>query len=338
MAQGPINAVLLDRLLTQHEMVTIHALAGELNQPIDRVLLDIERLVQAGCLLQRHPQQGVMLQCSGLAVWADYLKWADRNSQFSRTYEVYGKIGSTQDAARRLIEGQRCQADGAIVAADCQDAGRGRLGRSWFAPAGTGVLFSRCCVQSGRTTIPPTDGLVLAASVAIAAAVEQVTDGLSVAIKWPNDILVGGRKLGGILVECFSPRRPTSPDAPSGRAVESRAAVIGIGINVDLGPEQIPAQLRLPMTSLSMCGQRIDRLAVLSESIRQLDAALAMGPDELLEQWRRRSPIMSQRVRLQSSGRYIEGQVIDLDPNDGLIVRTDVGSIVHLPSATTTYV
>lgn len=126
MAQGPINAVLLDRLLTQHEMVTIHALAGELNQPIDRVLLDIERLVQAGCLLQRHPQQGVILQCSGLAVWADYLKWADRNSQFSRTYEVYGRIGSTQDAARRLIEGTEfCWRE---QATECQ-VGRPGLGR-----------------------------------------------------------------------------------------------------------------------------------------------------------------------------------------------------------------
>jgi len=324
-------------------MVTVDALACELGQSLGQVLSHLEGLVDAGCLIQRHPHEGVRLERSGLSVWADYLHWVDRERHLPTTYEVYARIGSTQDAARRLIESKGHRADGAVVAADFQDAGRGRLGRRWLAPAGTAVLFSRCCVGPPGAAIPSTDRLVLAASVAVATAVERVAapSGLDVTIKWPNDILAGDRKLAGILVERFRPRRPPTPDhlpvATLDLPVQAQAAVIGIGINVGLTPKLLPPELRERVTSLAMCNRHVDRLAILTESIWQLDAALATDAGELLRQWRRRSPIVNQRVRLKNSGRSIEGQVIDLDPSDGLIVRSDLGSIVHLPAATTTY-
>ena len=143
--------------------------------------------------------------------------------------------------------------------------------------------------------------------------------------------MIDNRKLAGILVETFAV--PSLPDKV--------AAAIGVGINVDIDPGQLPADppgLADRLISLSAVRNApVDRLLVLSEAIGCMDDALSqtdVGP--LLETWRRRCPLLSQWVRLRSDGVTIQGQVIDLDPSAGLIVRTDTGTVVHLPAATTT--
>ena len=119
-------------------------------------------------------------------------------------------------------------------------------------------------------------------------------------------------------------------------------AIIGVGLNVSLLPDQLPDDpndptLRERITSLAMLNIHADRLAVLGRLVGEVDHALDRAdPDDLLKSWRSRSTLIGQHVSLQSDGRRYTGEVADLDPNLGLILRTSNGSMAHLPAATTT--
>jgi BirA family biotin operon repressor/biotin-[acetyl-CoA-carboxylase] ligase len=296
---------LLDRLLREPGMHTIESLSLALRLARADVSGQLQRLREAGCVLDEHPQQGVRLVHSGLATWADYIE-----SRRPRRIEVYRSTASTQDVARRWVESGGDALDGATVVADVQTAGRGRLGRAWVAQPGDALLLSYVSAAGSLNH----DQLTSATAVALAEAIEAVGPTLSVRIKWPNDLLVDGRKLAGILVE------------------RSRgAAIIGIGVNVAATPGQ-----HTDAACLRGLGVTADRLTLLDETLRRLDAALtgAAGGDHVAA-WRARCLGFSGPVRLQSDGRIVEGEVLDVDPAQGLLMRTRDGAIVHLPAATT---
>ncbi|HEV2413249.1 MAG TPA: biotin--[acetyl-CoA-carboxylase] ligase [Candidatus Dormibacteraeota bacterium] len=190
-----------------------------------------------------------------------------------------GSVTSTQDAARNLPIGS-------IVMADHQTAGRGRLERRWESPAGTALLVS--------FVLAPHRLLSLAAGVAAAEAC-----GPKVRLKWPNDLLLDGRKLGGILVEATAQR-----------------AVCGIGINLTWAPE-----------GAAMLGEpRDDVLARLRSKIDQWTVA---ADESILDRWRELSATLGRHVRIDGA----EGLAEDLGPNGELIVdgRPYVaGSVTHL--------
>lgn len=290
---------------------------------------ELDRLRDAGCELDTNPQHGVRLLRAGLGCWADYLQAL---ADAPRIVEVYRQTISTQDSARRLVESRAASANGALVIAEEQTAGRGRLGRRWIAPAETALTFSRIC----RTAVPDDEQainrLTFATSVAIAQTLDHwlVPRGLRSMIKWPNDILVGGKKIAGILVEVMH------------HSEAGHFAIIGVGLNIGLLADQLPDDpndptLRDRITSLAMLDIHADRLAVLARLVSEMDHALEQtGPDDLLARWRSRSTLIGQHVRLQFDGRRYDGEVADLDPNLGLILRTSNGAMVHLPAATTT--
>lgn len=317
-----IHAPLLDALLTAGQPMTLDALARTAKLKVVAVQAELDRLVAAGCELETHPQHGVELARSGLSAWSDYLAWRFPR----RRVEVYRSVASTQDAVRRLVDQHGRSADGALVVADEQTEGRGRLGRRWVAPPGACAMFSTAWVGSGQRG--EGDRLTFASSVAVARAVETCTSprSLQARIKWPNDVVVDGRKIAGILVESFN--------TPGGCAY-----VIGIGINVDLDPlalTDVDADLPQRVASLRALGRQVDRLTVLTTAILELDRALRQPLNgQLLDDWRRRSVLLDHDITLLSGGREIRGHVMDLDPHAGLIVRTHHGQIVHLPAATT---
>ncbi len=290
---------------------------------------ELDRLCHADCELDTNPQQGVRLLRAGLGCWADYLQTLrDR----PRIVEVYRQTVSTQDSARRLIAHRCALADGALVIADQTPAGRGRLGRRWIAPAGSALTFSRICRTAAPDDAQAVNRLTFATSVAVAQTLDHwlTPRGQQARIKWPNDILVGGKKIAGILVEVMH-----SEEA-------GHFAIIGVGLNVSLLPDQLPDDpndptLRERITSLAMLNIHADRLAVLGRLVGEVDHALDRAdPDDLLKSWRSRSTLIGQHVSLQSDGRRYTGEVADLDPNLGLILRTSNGSMAHLPAATTT--
>ncbi len=282
----------------------------------------VDYLIRHGCQIE-YDIKGPRLVQAGLGVWSDYLKHSLPGKP-PREIEVYQKTASTQDLAKSRADKPL------LVLADEQTVGRGRLGRRWLAPPGTGLLFSMT-----HTAAPDAPGTIDRASfltaVAVAQAIEHVTGHGLIQIKWPNDLTVGRRKLAGILVETVS----NGPKLPA-------SLVIGVGINVGLTREHVaamPAELRQSVTGFACEGWRADRLLVAQHVIARIDQHLR-DPNirVLVDEWRVRNLFRDQSIKLANGGQTVTGTVLDLDPDDGLIVRRDSGEIVHLPAATTTVV
>ena len=228
----------------------------------------------------------------------------------------FSSIGSTNDVAARLAAD--ADPEGTVVIADQQSSGRGRQGRTWFSPPGAGLYVS-VILRPGRARQEParaTALLTLTAGVALSEGVERAT-GLGPDIKWPNDLLVGSRKLAGILAEGVT--------APSSSLLQS--VVLGYGINV--GAANPPPELAARMTSLEQeLGRAIDRAAVCAETL----AALASRYGELvdsrfdaiLDAWRQRAPgSIGRRVKWISNGREWQGTTAGIDDRGALLVRID---------------
>ena len=164
--------------------------------------------------------------------------------RFGRPYTFVERCTSTQ----RLLEGA---GEGAVAAADEQTEGRGRLGRGWHAPAGTSLLFSIVLVPPVPPERLPELSLVAGRAVADAVAAET---GLVPALKYPNDLLLGGRKVAGILAE-----------ASEGRVV------LGVGINVSQLEEELPPGVSATSLRLAGAGQ-VDRAALLAAVLERLEA------------------------------------------------------------------
>lgn len=225
----------------------------------------------------------------------------------------FSSVGSTNDLLKdqaRLGAGE-----GLVFVADEQIAGRGRRGRSWTAPVGTSLLVS---VLLQPTWLPANDAFLITmlAAVAAAEAIESVA-GLAVDLKWPNDLQVKGRKLGGILVET------EMSDA------QVNWVVIGCGINVNWSPRAIP-ELAESATSLGDEQSRsLDRRELLAALLMRLDDRyhkLRQGArSALFEAWRNRLCTLGQTVRAETPDGPIFGVAHDVTLDGALILRDEQG-------------
>jgi BirA family biotin operon repressor/biotin-[acetyl-CoA-carboxylase] ligase len=223
--------------------------------------------------------------------------------ELGQLVEYHARIASTQDRALELAPGP------ALVVADEQSAGRGTHDRRWAAPAGTSVLAS--FVLPGPPAGAPVASLL--AGVAVARALDSL--GLSGArVKWPNDVLLGGRKAAGILTQ--------SSLGPGG------FLVVGVGLNVSQTERDLGA-LRGGATSLRLeDGRERDRLAALAALAREIAAAFAGPPDAALEEWRARSSVLGQRVVVARAGEEtVRGVALALDPDGALRLETAYGPL-----------
>ena len=209
-----------------------------------------------------------------------------------------------------------------MVVAEMQTAGRGRHGRAWFSPPGAGLYVSIVVRPPAGTSNGEgaTALLTLASGVAIAEAVRAAT-GLPAEIKWPNDVLVGGRKLAGILAE----------SAVQGGTLQF--VVIGFGVN--LQPAAYPPELASRVTSIEAETMRpADRALVLAEIVAALGeryADLRAGRfDAILSAWRTLAPSLSgARVEWDSPAGVVRGRAEDIDRHGALLVRVD-GKVVRV--------
>jgi len=219
--------------------------------------------------------------------------------------------GSTMVDARRLAEAG-CP-HGAAVAADEQTAGRGTKGRSWVSPAGQSI-HTTLVVRPGAEQMKR---LSIAAPVAAARAVEEAA-GIFPAIKWPNDLEIGGRKFGGILIE------------GEWRAAGPAYALIGIGINVNFDPAPHAAQIDRPATSLMFeLGRELSREAVLAALLNAFEAAYDRADsDEVFEAWRSRLDTLGRSVQIIAGGAVqVEGVAEDVTREGALQVRDARGAV-----------
>ncbi len=244
-----------------------------------------------------------------------------RLGRLGRSVLHFPSIGSTNDVASDLASGG--DREGVVVLADQQTAGRGRRGRIWFSPAGSGLYVS-IVLAPGRARVDPVRAtllLTLAAGVALSEAVESAT-ALRAAIKWPNDLLVGRRKLAGILAEAVAP--------DGGRERGAMSVVLGYGINV--GPMAYPPELADRATSIETeLGRPADRAALLAETLaamaRRYDDLLEGRFDAILDAWRARaSGAQGARVSWATPTGPRSGVTVGIDDHGALLVRTADGT------------
>ena len=236
-----------------------------------------------------------------------------RTQLIGRDVVYLPEVASANDVARRLAE--EGAAEGTLVVADYQAAGRGRLGRRWQAPPGSSLLLSLLF----RPSLAPdrVQGLTMVLGLAVADAVGAQT-GLEVGLKWPNDVVIDGRKAGGILVEVAL------------RGSEVDYVVAGMGLNVNLDPGGLDTGLLVPATSLSQAlGRPVPRLPLLLallEAVEQRYLALCGGHSPHRE-WAARLTTLGQRVSVSGSGERLEGVAEGVTPGGALQVRRDDGRL-----------
>jgi BirA family biotin operon repressor/biotin-[acetyl-CoA-carboxylase] ligase len=224
-------------------------------------------------------------------------------------------VTSTNDAAKRLA--QEGAPEGTLVVAEEQTAGRGRQGRRWIAPAGSSLLLS--LVFRPSLTPAGLPQLLMASSLAVAEAIEDST-GLSVRLKWPNDILLGSKKVGGILIEA----------GLSGERTDY--AVVGIGLNVNLDTTQIP-EIAASAASLSAeLGRRVPRLRVLHSLLRAMEREylLLQGGESPHGRWVARLDQLGHEVEISTPWRTERGRLDRVSEDGTLILRRLDGTEVPI--------
>jgi BirA family biotin operon repressor/biotin-[acetyl-CoA-carboxylase] ligase len=248
---------------------------------------------------------------SGLEALSPATRWV------ARRLDVHSVVDSTNRIAEELARAGA--PDGTVVIADHQTAGRGRQGRSFFSPAGRGLYLS--LLLRPRMPADQLHHHVFAAAVAVAEAAARVLPAQArIEIKWPNDVLVAGRKLSGInLPVQLEGERPVS-------------AVLGVGVNVNTRPEEFPAELRGLATSLyAAAGHEIERAPfaerLLEDLERWIDRLRAGDFAGVLEAWRSRLGLLGSRVRIGGPGvaRPREGIARGVDSAGALLLETDAG-------------
>ncbi len=247
---------------------------------------------------------------------------AEEAAALARTRAARGSLGrrvvwytETTSTNDRAVEGAAAgAAHGTVYAADHQSAGRGRLGRVWHSPAGAGLYFS-VVLHVPAAAVPL---LTLTCGVAVAEGLRAST-GLTPQLKWPNDIWVDGRKVGGILAEAVQ--------------VAGDPAVVVVGIGVNVGRAALPPEVADRATSLEEeAGRPIERGLVLAECLVALSrwvARLAAGAGgEVLPAWRAlAASLLGQPVEWDGPGGGVSGRAVDVDDAGALVVEMEGGRV-----------
>ncbi len=239
-------------------------------------------------------------------------------SPLATKVELHEEIGSTQERARELA--REGAPHGTLVISKVQTGGRGRLGRRWRSPSG-GLWVSLVLRPgiSARVAARTTQ----AAAVGVAKALRGF--GVEARIKWPNDLLVGGRKICGILAESSVPvaAKETGPGAE--RPVDF--VVLGVGLNANVDPEDLMVPAREVTTLRSELGHDVDLVESLESLLSHLEVELARIEDfgHILEDWRVLNCTLGTRVRVRRFGELVEGTALDLGPEGELLLKTSDG-------------
>ncbi len=312
--------------------IPISELAAALKLSPRAVAHVVEELGRIGFAIESHPLLGLRLAAAPDAILAEEIAYDQGRachgvalaSRVGRRVWCVGEAVSTNDLAWDAAAQGPAESDGLAIFAEHQSGGRGRRGNRWLAPAHSSIL----CSIVLWTADGPGQGAMLtrAAAVAAARAIEGRCD-LAVGIKWPNDLVVEDRKVGGILVEARPALGEVSP------------LVIGIGLNCTQGPEDFPAEIR-GAASLAMLGVEMDRTLLARGLLAELDRVIAGAADpegmaKVRGEAAARCRTLGRMISLREGDTTWRGEVIDLDPDYGLVLRLPEGGIRRFPAMTT---
>lgn len=303
---------ILQHLRKAEGFVSGEDLSRELGVSRAAVWKCIEELRLEGYRIEAVSRHGYKLVAAPDKPTAVEVQYTLGTRKFGCDVNYHDEIASTMDEAFRL--GMNGAPEGTVVIAEAQSKGRGRFGRVWVSPKGKGLYFSlllRPVMSSSEAA-----RLTLLTAVAVSEAVETLT-GLRPLIKWPNDLLLDGRKLAGILTEL--------------RAEVDRVdfAVVGIGLNVNTAMKDLPSE---GISLKEAGGQPLSRVGLMREVLRSFEKRYfevqKYGFAPSLEEWRRRSATLGQRVQFEERGHKRQGRAIDLAQDGGLLIRLDSGETV----------
>jgi BirA family biotin operon repressor/biotin-[acetyl-CoA-carboxylase] ligase len=305
-----VDAKILSALRAAPLGVSGAELARQLDMTRAGVWAHIEEWRALGYDIEASPHLGYRLLGAPDVLHADDLSARlGKVRVVGREIHVFQETTSTNDVAARLARGGA--EEGAVVFAESQTKGRGRMGRAWISPAGKGLWFTVLL----RPDCPPqgTTQLTVAAATALARAITLQT-GLVPEIKWPNDILIRGKKIAGILTELR---------AELDRVQE---VLLGIGMDVNLEADDFAGDLRRTATSLRIeTGQKVNRAELAVAVLRELDRDYQMVMeghfDVLAEQWEARCSTLGCQVAIRFGDRVIRGRADSLDNDGALLVR-----------------
>jgi len=233
-------------------------------------------------------------------------------------FHYFAELGSTNVHARTLAE--QGAAQGEVVIAEAQTDGRGRLGRRWESPPGVNIYFS--VILRPRLLPVHAPQITLMAAVALAETVAPLIEQAPV-IKWPNDILVNGKKLAGVLSEAVcNPERINH-------------VILGIGLNLNYRAVSMPAEIRRRATSVTdLTGNEIDRESVMIRLIQNLDRCYGeleeCGFETLRPRWDKFFGLRGRRVRIENHEQVVTGRALGIDRNGALVVEDEFGELQNI--------
>jgi BirA family biotin operon repressor/biotin-[acetyl-CoA-carboxylase] ligase len=310
------DAKILSALRASPDGISGTQLAEQLAISRAAVWARIEALRQVGFEIEAGPHFGYRLLDEPDALLADDLSARLGDTQvIGRDIQVFEQTTSTNDVAEKLArDGVK---EGAVVFAESQTKGRGRLGRVWLSPTRKGLWFSvllRPNLQPQETT-----QLTVISATALRRAFKSIT-GLTADIKWPNDLLVGGRKTAGILTEL------------SAELDRVRHVILGIGVDVNQDAADFTPELRKTATSLKLeSGAAVSRAELAVAILRELDADYARiraGKfSDVADEWEEACVTIGKDVTVHIGERHFRGHAESLDDGGALLVRTEHGHL-----------
>lgn len=310
------DAQILSALRANPDGVSGAELAEHLRISRAAIWARIEELRALGYGIEASPHLGYRLVNAPDMLHADDLiSRLGRPKVVGRDIHVFEKTTSTNDVIEKFArDGMK---EGVVVFAEAQTKGRGRLGRHWISPARKGLWFSVLL----RPDLRPQEAtqLTVAAATALRRAIHHFT-ALPVQIKWPNDILIHGRKVAGILTEL------------SAELDRVRHVILGIGVDVNLAVAEFPSELRKTVTSLRQeLGSAVSRPELATELLRALDEDYArIGAGQFsaeADEWEKHCTTLGQQVVINIGDRKLRGRAEALDNDGALLLRTEHGHL-----------
>jgi len=291
-------------------------LSEELGVSRTAIWKHIEELRKIGYIIQAEPHSGYKLVSAPDRLLSSEISAGLDTKIIGKNILSFDTVDSTMDVAYDFaVKGT---GEGVCVFAEGQKKGRGRMNRDWQSPKHKGVYLSLIL----RPEISPNEisKITLMVAVSVAKTIRAKT-GLSALIKWPNDILIDGRKVCGILTDM------------SAESDIVKFLVIGIGININSKIQDLPDSA----TSLrEFFGEKVDRIDFTRALLEELDSHyldfMQQGFGAILEEWRNFSATLGSRVKVDFKNRHIEGQAMDVDESGALLVRLDNGFIERILS------
>ncbi len=293
-------------------------ISAELGVSRTAVWKHIRNLRQSGYVIEALPSRGYQLVQSPDVLMPESIQSGLECLRVGSRVRCFDETDSTNLQACRL--GDEGEVDGLVVIADRQSSGKGRMGRRWESPGGVNLYASILL----RPAILPFEApkLTFLSAVAVCRAITNCT-GLKPTVKWPNDILLNGAKVAGLLNEMSS------------ETDQVHYVVLGIGVNLNMRADQFPTDLRYPATSLAIAaGQSVSRLDFTRTLLQEIDALyqtyLEQGSEPIMAAWAELCDLTGKAVEVDCNQLKIAGTMIGLAEDGALLVRTATGKIENI--------